>query len=253
MEEALRALFGLYWNISQPVSSKRSSELLQQIENHCRELLTKDYEIIEIHNDELCLTYPPKIFIPWKEISCPECSQAQSLSQEELEEAFTLSSIGRARGRFISPAILCHYHLPTKQQPNRSHRANFIMRSGALIQQPELSWRKLSGSLPRHKIRSESFQDLSKLAKIREADKFAMKKLGVNFVCDLMVEVDLVILGVLNCVSSEKGNHGGIYDEFQLVSVPYPGFELFSKMTNFCKRLKPKSSGEDYRTAFPQV
>ena len=67
--------------------------------------------------------------------------------------------------------------------------------------------------------------------KMRKTDIEVLKFLKVHVICDLMVEKKKLKYG-MHVTSSEKVDSSRRYDQFQLVSVPYPGCEFFADYSN---------------------
>lgn len=63
-------------------------------------------------------------------------------------------------------------------------------------------------------------------SKVRTQDINLLKCLGVKYICDLMVEKKKVKFG-LNITSSEKADKECRYNDFEILSLPYPGCEFF--------------------------
>ncbi len=79
---------------------------------------------------------------------------------------------------------------------------------------------------PTHSL-SLNISDSSHLfTKVRNQDIKLLKYLSVRHICDLMVEKKKVKFG-MNVTSSEKADKESRYNEFNIMSLPYPGCEFF--------------------------
>jgi myotubularin-related protein 14 len=65
--------------------------------------------------------------------------------------------------------------------------------------------------------------------RVRGEDIRLLKLLGVEYICDLMVEQKKVKFG-MTVTSSEKVDKERRYAEFRVLSIPYPGCELFCEL-----------------------
>ena len=237
--EEVGKLLAYYWTHRQPVDQRRSTDEITDIQNCCKELWERDYHIerSNLIPSLLCSSYPKYVYVPTGKHDCETCSDKRStkaVNSDELFDCFCTSSNGRARGRFIAPVILIH--LTESNQDSETPHTRYIFRSGALIQPPEAFLRSLKGS---DKVNPTERDNSMK--SIRREDKSVMTKLGVGFVFDLMVEEKLSkFFGLLKCVSSEKSvEHDDLYSEFDVLSVPFPGYELFSRFNKFCRSQPP--------------
>jgi len=70
--------------------------------------------------------------------------------------------------------------------------------------------------------------DKSNVDRLRSHDIALLNKLGVKYICDLMVEYRKIKFGLSVC-SSEKADSQGRYNSagLEVVSIPYPGCEFF--------------------------
>jgi hypothetical protein len=253
-----RELLAYYWNNTQPVSTHRSSPFVRHTQDMCSELFRRDYIIEEVEIPaDLCPHYPLRICIPWQERHCENCfhHNPPPPPQKELLNLFDLSSRGRVRGRFIAPTILFHYTSPNKLQPESNHTSKLIFRSGSLVQRPEAAIRSVVSSSQSSIPTCEEIKvpKSSSMMKWRRGDIYAMKRLGVDIVFDLMIEEKCVRFGV-QCASSEKvKRREPLYNTFRLLTMPFPGYEYFTLLTLFAKRKMHKTPDTKLHDFFEQV
>ena len=111
--EEIKNLIDFYMKTKQPVSEMRNSKIIEFHQNQCKLLIEKDYKIISFVN-KICSTYPKEVYIPVGVKNCEKCEKNLFKNEEEISENFNnyflASSKGRARGRFIAPAIFIHSH-----------------------------------------------------------------------------------------------------------------------------------------------
>lgn len=136
---------------------------------------------------------------------CPSCSK-HGTHAKELQELFQLSCVARTRCRFVVPVMQVH--------------GKNICRSGTLARQCEVvvreAWNRVRGPSPMGlSAEYEKKQEMSaSMASVPEAngdtvavyrrhDIALLEKLGVRYICDLMVEDKKVKFGV-ELTSSEK-------------------------------------------------
>lgn len=79
-------------------------------------------------------------------------------------------------------------------------------------------------------LQEELIQFMYSLDRARRFDIELLKKLGVSTIMDLMVEYKKLKWGVI-VSSSEKIDKEKRYEDFNLVSIPYPGAEFFERFT----------------------
>lgn len=244
------AVLDLYWNNTQPVSELRNNEIIDEIQQKCEELMKQDYEIISVTiPSKCCLSYPKTIYIPIISKNCENCNKIKEnkkeINSDDFFQPFVSSSNGRARGRFIAPVILIH--LPIENEENQIPHSRYILRSGALIESPE-SFLRLTKRTEKIGLKRND----NSLKTIRMEDRKSMFQLGVGFVFDLMVEEKLSkLLGLLKCVSSEKAEIE-LYNSFDVLSMPFPGFEIFSRFNEFSKS-KERLETETHHIHYPEV
>jgi hypothetical protein len=234
-------LIKFYLANKQPTKNKRTSVEVLQLHNQCQELWERDYVTCPVSiAPSFCSSYPSTLFLPLAPRHCPKCSARAAenpIDLPTLESLLKDSSNGRARGRFIAPCILSHTSAGDCD-------SNFVLRSGALIEKPELLIRSLQGLGP------------SDLSLARAQDRNVMKQFGVRVVCDLMVEDQLSkCFGLLKCVSSEKALRS-FYSQFTLLALPFPGWELFAqfkKDAEAATKVRPQGESREHLSEYPEV
>lgn len=168
---------------------------------------------------------------------------SKGLDVNKLKDLMSKARVARCRARFPIPVIL--------------YNGKYICRSATLSGGPEIYGRsgldylfndfrnnsevdtnvlthnnseQLSQSesspTPTHSL-SYNISDTSHLfSKVRNQDIKLLKYLNVGYICDLMVEKKKVKFG-MNVTSSEKADKESRYNEFNIMSLPYPGCEFF--------------------------
>ena len=175
--------------------------------------------------------------------SCNEVKAIKRLDVNKLKELISRARVARCRARFPIPVIL--------------YNDKYICRSATLSGGPEIYGRSgldylfndyrnntevetndLAQNLSQNLTESEStaasvqglslnISDTSHLfSKVRNRDIELLKYLSVGYICDLMVEKKKVKFG-MNVTSSEKADKESRYQEFNIMSLPYPGCEFF--------------------------
>ncbi|KAG0237851.1 Myotubularin- protein 14 [Actinomortierella wolfii] len=145
---------------------------------------------------------------------------------QELLRLFEKSHFARVRARFVVPCILV--------------RGKNICRSGTLSNEVEVFMHNVNQKFNDLNQKRKTFlygagekspdkEDReASLTKQRSEDIALLRRLGVTYINDLMVENRKVKYG-LKVTSSEKVDSFGRYSNFKLVSTPYPGVEFFQK------------------------
>ncbi|XP_054168394.1 myotubularin-related protein 14-like [Oppia nitens] len=164
------------------------------------------------------------------------------LDVNKLKDLISRARVARCRARFPIPVILCNN--------------KYICRSATLSGGPEIYGRSgldflfsdyrnnsdvdsdVTHNLKTHLSDVETtstsnaglslnISDSSHLfSKVRNRDIELLKYLSVGYICDLMVEKKKVKFG-MNVTSSEKADKESRYQEFTIMSLPYPGCEFF--------------------------
>ncbi|KAB7501421.1 Myotubularin-related protein 14 [Armadillidium nasatum] len=159
-----------------------------------------------------------------KELSQPTgvnvaATEKDTISGEDLriwlKDYLITAKKARCRDRFPIPSILC--------------KGKFICRSATISCLIDVTRKELF-SLMKFKTWEELTQFTNSLDRARRFDIELLKKLGVTTVMDLMVEYKKLKWGVI-VSSSEKIDKEKRYEDFNLISVPYPGAEFFAEFT----------------------
>ncbi|GAB1863085.1 Myotubularin-related protein 14 [Camponotus japonicus] len=231
--------------------TKATDVRTQEIMQRCMLLASFDYEYYIIDNSEgnLCGHYPGYLIILEhdKIRSSKKCDSSLPAPQvREIPEFIQLknnlkrlmrkSRFARCRSRFPAPVIL--------------YKGRHVCRSATLASSPEMLGRAgldFLSSLAGNSISSTSpipleDESLTQVAeevmeesrlidmknKFRSYDIELLKTLNVGTIIDFMVEKKKVKYGV-TVTSSEKVDQERRYDEFNLISLPYPGCEFFKE------------------------
>lgn len=211
--------------------AKDGSSFCEGIERKCQALFAKDYQFTVIHNGngELCSHYPTKIIVQEYEVhqdDHPGGAVEPLYDIAKLRDLMYKSRLARCRGRFVVPVILFD--------------GKHICRSATLAGGAEIYGRSglhyiFSGGLsagveqcePSSNVEgSASNNDWPLMDRVRAADISLLQMLSVTHICDLMLENKKVKFGVY-VSSSEKIDKERRYDDFCLISTPYPGCEFF--------------------------
>ncbi|XP_062522257.1 myotubularin-related protein 14-like isoform X2 [Corticium candelabrum] len=212
----------------------------------CIQLFTRDYgvEIVSNTSGELCAQYPGKIVIldtrqketPSTDTTKSEATgnhpreQSTPISVEQLSDLMQKARLARCRTRFIVPVIL-YGNKYVCRSSTLSSGAELYGRSG-------LDWLFTRGNdAATATDDSDSLKSIARAAvgdwelfdRIRGDDIRLLKALGVEYICDLMVEQKKVKYG-MTVTSSEKVDKARRYAEFHILSIPYPGCELFAEL-----------------------
>ncbi|XP_071817744.1 phosphatidylinositol-3,5-bisphosphate 3-phosphatase MTMR14-like isoform X2 [Apostichopus japonicus] len=209
--------------------AKDGSSFCEAIERKCQALFAKDYQFTVIHNGngELCSHYPTKLIIQEYEVSSedhPGAAVEPLYDIAKLRDFMYKTRLARCRGRFVVPVILFD--------------GKHICRSATLAGGAEIYGRSglhyiFSGGLSQAVepndtgiVGSASNNDWPLMDRVRAADINLLQMLSVTHICDLMLENKKVKFGVY-VSSSEKIDKERRYDDFCLISTPYPGCEFF--------------------------
>lgn len=221
--------------------------------------------LIPNFNGELSTSYPATLIVPISSSSQRSRTSSDCNGQPELEEGeectengcrslpesggfeaghlrdlMLKARVARCRARFPVPVILVD--------------EKYICRSATLSGGPEIYGRSgfdllfpssndevdngngpASANVKSTPMNQTSLPSLSTLSlgdssqvfsKVRTQDINLLKCLGVKYICDLMVEKKKVKFG-LNITSSEKADKESRYNDFEILSLPYPGCEFF--------------------------
>lgn len=197
--------------------------------NTCLDLFGKDYTYTIINNSGgvLCGHYPSKLVVLDYEGPSGDVNNRFQplLDRKKLEELMRGARVARCRTRFVAPVIL--------------YKGKHICRSATLAGWQELFGRKgmdmvLSGG----SANGRAYEDMNSSTQSntggsrdmfdrhRGRDIQLLEELNVKYICDLMVENKKVKCGFY-ITSSEKVDKENRYKNFRIISLPYPGCELF--------------------------
>eukprot|EP00029_Vermamoeba_vermiformis_P007859 TRINITY_DN3516_c0_g1_i1.p1 TRINITY_DN3516_c0_g1~~TRINITY_DN3516_c0_g1_i1.p1 ORF type:complete len:1015 (+),score=192.09 TRINITY_DN3516_c0_g1_i1:82-3126(+) len=214
-------LFTFFGSLSDYSAAKKKKDPeLQEIQDRCNALFSKDYIIHLIENNH-CHTYPPEIvFLGSHDARGTEGDPFNAiLSHEEtavkMEGEMQKSKNCRCRQRFPVPVIMINN--------------KYVCRSAGLSEQLEITFR----------VKSENIgQSASSVATHREWDISWLKMLNIKYVCDLMVEEAVKVLGFSVCSSERTAEgHGKV---FYVSGMPYPGVSAYA---NFIEKLQRSKTG----------
>ncbi|PIK57967.1 putative myotubularin-related protein 14 isoform X2 [Apostichopus japonicus] len=190
-------------------------------------------KVIHNGNGELCSHYPTKLIIQEYEVSSedhPGAAVEPLYDIAKLRDFMYKTRLARCRGRFVVPVILFD--------------GKHICRSATLAGGAEIYGRSglhyiFSGGLSQAVepndtgiVGSASNNDWPLMDRVRAADINLLQMLSVTHICDLMLENKKVKFGVytdrvpyitlIMCVILEKIDKERRYDDFCLISTPYP-------------------------------
>ncbi|XP_035205998.1 myotubularin-related protein 14-like isoform X3 [Stegodyphus dumicola] len=216
----------------------------KEILTNCLHLYEKDYECEKISNTGGTLSkfYPSEIIIPRKQKNanyeeCIKESCASNLKPAKFRNLACSSSPSRCRTRFPVPVMLSDGKFICRA-------ATLSVRKGAVLEQltqPKERKEMVHDGTTRTNdtidtipdSRSNVVSSLTTLVnpnsmnQLKEQDVRLLEYLGVSVISDLMVEDRKIHTGV-TVGSSEKVNKD-IYEDFQILQMPYPGCEFFRK------------------------
>ena len=135
-----------------------NKEQLFSVLDTCKNLFTKDYQIVSIDNfgdNEACDSYPPSIFIAQSYLDL------NSIDKDELSSLINNARYARLLRRFVTPVIFFN-------------NGCCVARSSTLCINKEL-WSQ------------KQFVNANKLNELRDHDCKLLKHLNIKFICDLMV------------------------------------------------------------------
>ncbi|XP_067205735.1 myotubularin-related protein 14 isoform X2 [Linepithema humile] len=220
--------------------TKDADVTCQEIMQRCMLLAAFDYEYSTIDNSagDLCSHYPSYLVIleheklhnPKKCDTTPPMYENVHL-RNKLKKLITQSRFARCRSRFPIPVIL--------------YKGRHVCRSATLSSGPEMFGRagldfllssiaissnaSTTEPVPRvdeSLLKEESIIDLKN--KVRHNDIELLRTLNVGTIIDFMVEKKKIKYG-MTVTSSEKVDQERRYNQFNLISLPYPGCEFFKE------------------------
>jgi len=240
-----------------PKDCEKSAVLVQ---DKCVQLFKRDFPesiLVNNTNGELSTSYPLSIVIPRKRPEetasaitttgdgKPEVNvvNAGDVDAGKMRELMLKARVARCRARFPVPVILWNGKYVCRSAtlsggPEIYGRSGFDLLFPSSTDEDEDSCESVShssgqpsGPLPPSlpSLSSLSLSDSSQVfSKVRAQDINLLKTLGVQYICDLMVEKKKVKFGVY-ITSSEKADKEGRYSDFEILSMPYPGCEFFKE------------------------
>ena len=250
----LRQLLEAFASCSfRPKDCERSAVLVQ---DKCTQLFQRDFPdsiLVNNQNGELSTSYPLSIIIPRKKdetsggvndlFPSPHSSNAVSAGDVDagkIRDLMMKARVARCRARFPVPVILFDGKYVCRSAtlsggPEIYGRSGFDLLFPSSTDEDvndsssESSLNSSSNGIPTSlpTLSSLSLSDSSQVfSKVRAQDINLLKHMGVKFICDLMVEKKKVKFGVY-ITSSEKADKEGRYNDFSILSLPYPGCEFF--------------------------
>lgn len=221
----------------------RTDPMAFEIQTHCEALFNHDYNIASVSNEQgqLCSHYPPRIIIIESErITRAPCRVNDAAGFRQRAAA---SSFARTRARFAVPVLVVNgknicrsstlarrAEIESRQLKDRvSSYMNLIGVGGGSPTRPYgdgmedsvIQMTRNAGAASD----TEADEDCGVVNRHRLMDIMLLKSLGITYILDLMTEGKKIKFG-LTVTSSEKVDRYR-YSEFLVVSVPYPGVELF--------------------------
>eukprot|EP00045_Choanoeca_perplexa_P007965 m.72979 g.72979 ORF g.72979 m.72979 type:complete len:661 (+) comp14299_c0_seq1:201-2183(+) len=222
-----------------------------------KRLFERDYDVqvVANTNGRLCDHYPAEILV----LESHKDSEHLANNVDELRSLFSSDSrFARCRMRFVVPVILvgnmniCR-SATLSRAPEILYRQSYTSAVTAIYgdsSAESLSSSQIGGKAtnvedsvylataavdevdgpnPLSNGTKKPKDSGSTVAKCRAADLALLKHLGVNFICDLMIEHRKFKYG-LYVTSSEKADTEDRYKEFGIAAMPYPGVEWFNSM-----------------------
>jgi len=219
----------------------------------CKELYGRDYDFITIDNSKgvLCSSYPAELIIPIKQNTNKymgkdeKAGSCENFASNEYIKLLSQGRFARTRKRFPVPVFLVFgKHICRSSTLARS--AEIYGHCGLeMINSLYLRTNRVNGHSENSNVHFKS-EDISKIDlpvvngnetnsnkkelidTMRKTDIELLKLLNVHVICDLMVEKKKLKYG-WHVTSSEKVDSLRRYDDFRLLSVPYPGCEFFAE------------------------
>eukprot|EP00038_Savillea_parva_P019844 m.29248 g.29248 ORF g.29248 m.29248 type:complete len:718 (-) comp4578_c0_seq2:2096-4249(-) len=237
-ELSIEEVFNTIRHFASRTPARNDPEMLE-MQAKCLALFNRDTvcEVVPNTDGSLCAHYPPNIIVPTSSLnkdSEEACGNTNSekMNADTLHDLFTDARFARTRSRFVCPVIL--------------HRGKWICRSATLARQVEITARQAGNSLSefysgsvsatRRVHPSTPLSDSEKRDKpldsvdvARNNDIALLQSLGVRYICDLMVEDRKVKYGIQLTSSEKVDKHSRYKKGFDLVTMPYPGCELFTQ------------------------
>ncbi|KAH9416125.1 Myotubularin- protein 14, partial [Dermatophagoides pteronyssinus] len=164
-------------------------------------------------------------------------SSQKKFDIQKLKDLIGKARVARCRARFPVPIIHLMITSSSKSSNSKSsslmmmnHEENVIETIGVdddddFIQANHIHIE--NNSPPPPSVRPNSLADSTKLfTYFRNQDIRLLKYLNVKLICDLMLEKKKVKFG-MNVTSSEKADKKNRYQDFNILTLPYPGCEFF--------------------------
>ncbi|KAL7028294.1 hypothetical protein ACKWTF_005791 [Chironomus riparius] len=228
-------------------NSTNGNDVMQK----CLVLMKIDYNVVEISNNlgELSSHYPSSILIPeyeYQNINNPinnsntnrqETIYESIYDANKLRDLISKARFARCRARFPLPIIL--------------YRGKYICRSATLSGGPEIytrsgfdylfcgvdnssvkapldedAYEAQESSLNQDETTFSEEKNWQLFDRVRSQDIKLLKTLNVGTIIDFMVEKKKVKF-LMNVTSSEKVDKEKRYQDFRIISLPYPGCEFF--------------------------
>ncbi|CAB3381862.1 Hypothetical predicted protein [Cloeon dipterum] len=223
--------------------ARETNPVATEAMNKCIHLVSLDYECSYIDNStgELSSRYPSHLIVLESEKHASSSEQPSTiyegtLDAAKMKDAISKARIARCRSRFPVPVIL--------------FRGKHICRSSTLSGGPELYGRcgfnflfsSSGNNSPSPPSTVEHEDDLDEeteidalkpgewplFDKVRNKDIKLLKMLNIGTIIDFMVEKKKIKFGVY-VTSSEKVDKENRYNDFKILSLPYPGCEFFKE------------------------
>ncbi|XP_067931526.1 myotubularin-related protein 14-like [Watersipora subatra] len=201
--------------------AKESHRLDEQITSHCLTLCGKDYKysVLDNRKGELCNHYPTKLILLEYECRDNLARHESIYNMQSMTETFAKARLARCRTRFVMPVMLI--------EGKHICRSATISSGGEMYGRLGLDLMFSNGDSATNTSTADD-GDSQVFDRVRGHDIRLLKELGVNHICDLMLENKKVKYFV-NVTSSEKIDKRNRYSEFSVWSLPYPGCEFFKK------------------------
>ena len=223
----------------------------------CRKLYERDYKCVLLDNSQgqYCTTYPAEIIVPVREKKA--VNGKSKFSTDKFSNILLKGKYARSRNRFPVPVFIVN-NKNICRSATISNSAEMYLRkytdtsflwANSKSEEPEAELPRVhyssksaenNGPDDPPQLEKEISQDQIKVAqdkvaaqewqidKMRKIDIQILKLLNIEVICDLMVE-NRKVKYFMKLTSSEKVDSQNRYNEFKLLSIPYPGCEFFAK------------------------
>ena len=232
----------------------------------CRKLYERDYKCVLLDNStgQLCPSYPAEIIVPIKEIKLDkkvDDKKDSKFSEDKFSTILLKGKYARSRNRFPVPVFIVNSkNICRSSTISNSCEVYFRKYTDTSFFWANKKNKEADASIPSVQYtpnvaeKKENEAEFNPMAcdeknghdqitvadnnpqewvidKMRKSDIQILKLLNIEVICDLMVENRKTKYG-MRLTSSEKVDSLHRYDDFKLLSTPYPGCEFFADYKN---------------------